>query len=316
MNANSATDSDEWSEWLLRDRHAGDAAYAARVRAAVIAYADRVLDNARLAPGVVLADIGSGEGLVGLRAIERAGASLRVVMTDLSAPMLRHAEAAARQRGVADQCTFHHCPADNLGPIQGSSVDVVTTRAVLAYVADKRAALREFHRILRPGGRISLCEPVFQDEAFHACALRNRVAAGGVPAADRFVTLLHRWKAAQFPDTQEACARSPLANYSERDILYLARDCGFTDIHLELHLDVTPAPEASWDIFLGIAPHPWAPPLRRILEEQFSADERAYFEATLRPRVESGEGVSIGRVLYLTASKPGTARAPAGQPMW
>jgi SAM-dependent methyltransferase len=91
-------------------------------------------------------------------------------------------------------------------------VDVVVTRAVLAYVTEKKTALGEFFRILKPGGRISIAEPILQDEAFYARALRRRVEDLSLPA-DRFFTLLHRWKSAQFPDTEEACAQSPLVNF-------------------------------------------------------------------------------------------------------
>jgi arsenite methyltransferase len=243
--------SDLWSEWLLHRRHADDAAYAQVVRAAVTGYADRVLDHAKLSNGMTLVDIGAGEGLIAFRAIERIGPSLRVILTDVSAPMLRHAEFLAVQRHVRDQCTFHECSAEKLVHLADSSVDIVVTRAVLAYVHDKPAALGEFFRALKPGGRISICEPVFQDEAFYARALRTRVDDHNSKPADRFLTLLHRWRAAQFPDTAEGCARSPISNYSERDLLNFVRGCGFVEIHLELHIDVMPSPVSSWEVFLG-----------------------------------------------------------------
>jgi SAM-dependent methyltransferase len=58
------------------------------------------------------------------------------------------------------RCRFVLASAESLTGIADASVDVVTTRSVLIYVKDKAAALREFYRVLRPGGRISVFEPV------------------------------------------------------------------------------------------------------------------------------------------------------------
>ena len=300
---NHDLESDVWSEWLLHHRHAGDSAYGRVVQAVVEGYADRVLQGAPLAAGMTLVDIGAGEGLVAFRAIERIGPSLRVILTDVSAPMLRHAESVAQQRGVRAQCTFLECTAEKLTGIDDASVDVVATRAVLAYVADKKAAFAECFRILRPGGRLSIAEPILQDDAFYARALRGRVEDKTRPA-DRFLTLLHRWKAAQFPDTAEACAQSPIANYSERDLLNMVSGAGFAEIHLQLHIDVMPSIITTWDVFLGSSPHPWAPPLKQILAEQFTPDERQLFEQMVRPTVESGKNVTTERSVYLQAKKP------------
>jgi arsenite methyltransferase len=305
IDAAADASSDVWSEWLLHLRHADDDPYGLLVRAAIAKYVDRVLDGAQLSPGMRLLDVGTGDGVVAFRAIERIGKSLRVVLTDVSEPMLKHCAALATLHELSDQCRFVHCSADRLGEIDDASVDVVVTRAVLAYVADKSAALREFQRVLKPGGRISIAEPVLQDEAFYVRALRARLDAGAAGAEDRFLRLLHRWKAAQFPDTAEEFARSPIVNYSERDLLNFVKAAGFSDIHLELHIDVMPSLITSWDVFLGSSPHPWAPSLRKIFDEQFSPEEQLFFEQMVRPSVESGANVTTDRIVYLTARKPG-----------
>lgn len=295
--------SDVWSDWLLRDRCGGDPAHEKWVRAEVDRYADRVLDAAKLAPGMTLADIGTGDGEVAFRAIDRIGPSLQVLLADISAPLLRHAELLAARRNVLGQCTFLECSAERLDGIQVASVDVVTTRAVLAYVHDKCAALREFHRILKPGGRISIAEPVLQEDAFNAIALKRLLDSQSAPQ-DPILALVSRWKSAQFPDTPEKLASSPIANYSERDLLGFVQDCGFVEIHMELHVDVRRYQGMSWETFIESSPHPWAPTLSVILQKQFSADERVRFEQALRPAVEAGPSAAIDRIAYLSASKP------------
>lgn len=294
--------SDVWSEWLLHRRHADNAAYGRVVQEVVTGYADRVLDGAELGTGMAMVDLGAGEGLMTFRAIDRIGPSLRVTLTDISAPMLRFAKAAAQGRGVQSQCIFLECPADDLREIGDASIDVVVVRAVLAYVADKKSALDECFRILKPGGRISMLEPIHQDEAFYARALRRRVDDESLPV-DRFITLLHRWKSAQFPDTEEACAKSPITNFSERDLLNMVRGAGFTQVHMQLHIDVVPSVITSWEVFIGSSPHPLAPSLAQILAEQFTPEDCRFFEQMVRPTVESGNNVTTDRAVYLQAQR-------------
>lgn len=304
MSMSSSPEDDIWSEWLLHRRHADDPQWLPAVQQSIERYADRVLDNARLAPGMQLLDVGAGDGLVGLRAIGRIGLTLQVQMTDISERMLRHAEQRAVELKVHGQCTFVHCAGDRLEGIDDETVDVVTTRAVLAYIADKTRALREFLRVLKPGGRISLCEPVFQDDAFSTRALKKMLEGRPVEALHPFMPLLHRWKAAQFPDTAEKIRESPIANYSERDLIRVAQAAGFEDLHLELHIDVIPSPIPSWEAFLKSSPHPLAPPLSVILAEQFSVEERQLFENVMRPQIENPRTLTTDRTVYLTARKP------------
>ena len=297
------TNPDVWSDWLLHGRHADDHAYGGFVRELVQSYADRLLDGAQLGHGMTLVDVGAGEGLVAFRAIERIGASLQVILTDVSAAMLQYAEAESRSRDVRSQCKFLECSAERLAGIEPRSADVVACRAVFAYVADKKTALSEFFRILKPGGRLSIADPLMQDEAFHVRALRKRIEDRSQPA-DRFLNLLHKWKSAQFPDTEESAAKSPIVNYSERDLLNMVRTAGFVEIHLQMHIDVMPSIITSWDVFVGKSPHPWAPSLKQIMAERFTQEECEFLESRLRPTVESGQGVTTDRIVYLQARKP------------
>lgn len=298
---------DLWADWLLHRRFADDPVYTERVRIVVQGYIDRVLDQAQLAPDGCLLDVGAGEGSLGFRAIERFGAGVKVTLSDISEPMLHHARLLAEEKGIANQCRFVTSSAESLNAMHDASMDVICTRSVLAYVADKQAAFRAFNRVLKPGGRISIAEPIFQDEAFDTVILKNRADAQASLAAqsrDLGLILLHRWKSAQFPDTPEKLTQSAIANYSERDLMRLAVAEGFTQIHLELHIDVLPSIIQSWEVFIGASPHPWAPSLKTIMEEQFSLEERQHFEAMVRPSIEAGHPVSIDRMAYLSAMKP------------
>jgi ubiquinone/menaquinone biosynthesis C-methylase UbiE len=300
----SPSENDLWSQWVLKHRHAGDAEYQRIVQSMIERIRDRVLDGAQLCTGMTVADVGTGDGLIAFGAIARVGPSLRVVQTDVSTELLRHAECIAIELGFASQCSFIEGSAEKLAGIGDASLDVVITRAVLAYVPGRLAAFREFHRVLKPAGRISLAEPILRDQALETLALTQSLHASQPSGKAGFLHLLHRWKSAQFPSTEPEIAASPIASFSERDLVRLAREAGFVDIHLELHIDERTSSIKTWDVFLGVSPHPLAPPLKEILSTRFSEDERQLFEKVLRPIVESGKALENDAVAYLTASKP------------
>jgi arsenite methyltransferase len=121
---------------------------------------------------------------------------------------------------------------------------------------------------------------------------------------DPMLALLHRWRAAQFPDTFDKLAPSPFTNYSERDLIRLAADCGFVELHMELHIDICRSSGMAWSSFLKSSPHPWAPTADAILARDFTPEERLRLEAHLRPGIESGSSASFNSIAYLTAQKP------------
>jgi ubiquinone/menaquinone biosynthesis C-methylase UbiE len=55
---------------------------------------------------------------------------------------LEFTRSAAEKLGVVDRCSFVRASAEDLSEIESEAVDVVATRSVLIYVADKSRASR------------------------------------------------------------------------------------------------------------------------------------------------------------------------------
>lgn len=276
----SSTTRDRWADWLAERRFGGDPEFRATVLAKLTEVRDTVLDRAELREGETLLDVGCGEGLIGFGALERGAGT--VIFSDISTDLLDFCCEAATELGLLDRCRFVEAEAHDLGAIDDQSLDVVTTRSVLIYVQEKAAAFGEFARVLRPGGRISLAEPInrFGSE-------ERRRGLMGFPADGIEEILAKLWagyEAIQPPDTD------PMLDFDERDLLRLAEDTGFFPMRLTMDARIEPTTPRSWDGFLDTAWNPNIPTPREAMEQALSSEERESLTAHLRPLVEGGGG--------------------------
>ena len=167
---------------------------------------------------------------------------------------------------------------------------------MLIYVERKREALAEFHRVLKPGGRMSLFEPINRfgarfrvEETFLGYALVGlEEIAGKVLAV--------------YEDLQPET--DPMLDFDERDLLSLAHEAGFLPVELELDAQVMPRPPVSWEAFSSMAGNPKIPTLAEAMKEALSAAERERLTRRLRPLVDRGDGVGHSATPYLTGTKP------------
>jgi arsenite methyltransferase len=254
---------------------------------------DKVLDRSGLAAGETLLDVGCGEGLIGFGALERGAA--HVVFSDISADLLDFCREAAEALGLADRCSFVKAPAHDLVGIEGASVDVVTTRSVLIYVADKERSFGEFMRVLRPGGRVSLFEPI---NRFGMC--ERREGFWGYPS-DGLGDVAERvegiFEAIQPPS-------DPMLDFDERDLVRLAESAGFFPIELDYHAEIKATDSKPWAAFVNSSGNPRIPTIAEAMEQALTPEERERFVEHLGPLVEEGRGVWRMGKAYLTAVKP------------
>lgn len=287
---------DRWHRWLLDVRHGGDAASREQLLTGrLYPVRDHVLDKAQLRPGDTLLDVGAGDGLIAFGALDRLGSSGQVIFSDVSQDLLDHCRGAAAAEGALERCCFVLGSADSLTGVADASADVVTTRSVLIYVQDKAAALREFYRVLRPGGRVSLFEPI------------NRLMSGD---PDRLLGYDMRPVAAlaekimALYESIQPRATGPMGNFDDRDLVRCAEGAGFPEIGLELQVSVKATKQpCPWAVFLRMSGNPLIPPFGEVLDRVLTTREATEFSDYLRPLVESGTGQERTAFAYLTAVK-------------
>jgi arsenite methyltransferase len=289
-------ETDKWAAWLLHRRDGDDPEQRQKALEHLVPIRERVLQNARIAPGDVVLDVGAGDGLISFGAVERVGGEGRVIASDVSADLIAHTRSVANELGVHDRMSFIEAAAEDLSAVEDASVDAVTVRSVLIYVTDKEAAFRAFLRVLKPGGRLSVFEPInnyFPDSldefwGFDARPVRELVAK---------VWRLEGWEESAYPD-------DPMMNFTEKDLIRHVEEVGFAECHAELFVDVEPGTwVVDWERLLDTSPNPNAHTVREALGGALTEEEFNRFERHIRPLADSGRGTIRSAFAYVHAVK-------------
>lgn len=292
---------DRWARWVLRQRDFNDALRQDGAVAPLDAFRDGVLERAAVAAGDVLLDVGCGAGLIGFAALELVGAAGQVVFSDVSADLLDACRRRATEDGVLDRCRFRQAGAEDLRGIDDGSVDVVTTRSVLIYVRDKRTAFAEFFRVLRPGGRLSIFEPINGFWSDHETS-NGMLGLDMTPVADLAARVRDVYLSV--PADQD-----PMRDFDERDLLRFARAAGFTAVTMDYRAEIAvprrPFLGNDWDTLKTTAPNPLAPTYEQALAQALTAEERERFEGHVRTAIAAGTpGRTTMATTFLRAVRP------------
>lgn len=119
-------------------------------------YMGKVLDHIGIQPGERVLELGPGPGTFTMQAARRAEPGGTLVAVDIQPQMIAAAEKKTREAGLTNVET-HVASAYDLS-LKDGSVDRAFLVTVLPEIPDRHRALLELHRVLKPGGILSITE--------------------------------------------------------------------------------------------------------------------------------------------------------------
>ena len=171
-------------------------------------------------PGDRVLDLAGGTGDIAALMSKRVGANGKVVLTDINEAMLDVGRRRLEDRGIVSNVEFALVDAEKL-PFADGEFNAVTIAFGLRNVTDKDAALREMHRVLRPGGRAMILE-FSKVQAEPLKKIYDTWSFGVLPVLGKLV--------ASDEDSYRYLAESIRKHPPQDELAAMMREAGFADV--------------------------------------------------------------------------------------
>jgi SAM-dependent methyltransferase len=146
-------------------------------------YMGKILDRIDIQPGERVLELGPDPGTFSVEAAQRVEPGGTLVAVDIQPQMIAALEKKAQEAGVSN-LEAHVASALEL-PLEDGSVDRAFLVTVLPEIPDRHRALLELHRVLKPGGVLSITEEFLDPDYPLARTTIRWAEAAGFELAER-----------------------------------------------------------------------------------------------------------------------------------
>jgi SAM-dependent methyltransferase len=142
------------------------------------------LTRAGLRNGETVLEVGPGPGAFTVDAARQVGTEGLLIAVDIQPEMIAQTESRVHKAGLTNVET-HVANAYNL-PVEDSTVDRAFLITVLPEIPDPVQALREIHRVIKPGGIVSITEEFLDPDYPRRITTITWAETAGFELADRY----------------------------------------------------------------------------------------------------------------------------------
>jgi len=147
-------------------------------------YMRPVLDRVSIRSGERVLELGPGPGIFTMDAAQRVGPQGKLIAVDIQPEMIAQVQERVQEAGLTNVET-HIASAYEL-PLDDATIDRAFLIAVLPEIPDQARALAELHRVVKPGGLLSITEEFMDPDYPFAFEIIRRVEAAGFKLDRRF----------------------------------------------------------------------------------------------------------------------------------
>jgi arsenite methyltransferase len=210
-----------------------------------------------IGPGDTVLDLGAGAGTDSCIAARLVGPGGRVFALDMTPAMLERLR-ALKARHALSNLEIVEGSAESI-PLPDASVDVVTSNGVLNLVPNKRKAVAEIFRVLRPGGRVQIADIVIARPVDAECRVDPKLWAECVVGATVDEDYLDLFRDAGFEDVTVLGGHDYFTLSRSAETREIARRFGARAVEISMRRG-------------AVAPSAWVQRARRLDPRRWIAD--------------------------------------------